>query len=116
MEDEVIYEGDKFTLYWSLDKKGKCQAKEYFDDLTVKRQDKALALFSLMGDLGKIRNETKFRSEGDGIFVFKPQPDRFFCFFMKGSKIYVTNAYEKKSQKMPKAQKTRALRLRGEKL
>jgi phage-related protein len=83
MEDEIIYEGEKFTLYWSFNKRGRCQAKEYFDDLTD---------------------------------VFRPQPDRFFCFFMKGSRIYVTNAYEKKSQKMPKAQKARALRLRDERL
>jgi len=30
---------------------------------------------------GKIFDITKFRNEGDGIYAFKPQPDRFLSFF-----------------------------------
>lgn len=54
-----------------------------------------------MGDHGSIQNEEKFKHEIDKIYVFKPHPDRFFCFFFQGSKIIITNAYEKKSDKMP---------------
>ena len=41
--------------------------------------------------------------------VNKPQPDRFLCFFCKGKKIVVTNAFEKKQDKLPVSEKQRAL-------
>ena len=63
-----------------------------------------------MGDHGKIHDETKFRSESDGIYAFKPQPHRYLCFFFKGRKIIITNAFMKKAQKMPTAEKERALK------
>jgi len=63
----------------------------------------------LLGDSGKIFNQEKFRYEGDQIYVFKPSPDRFFCFFFDGAKVIVTNAYEKKSAKMPTKEKDKAL-------
>ena len=63
-----------------------------------------------MGDIGKIFNTTKFNHEGDGIYAFKPQPDRFLCFFYTGRKIIVTSGFQKKTQKLPAAEKQRALR------
>lgn len=63
-----------------------------------------------MGDFGKILDITKFRAEGDGIYAFKPQPDRYLAFFKKGKKIIVTNAYKKAGDKMPKKEKELALK------
>ncbi|MBS4166988.1 hypothetical protein NEOC65_002090 [Neochlamydia sp. AcF65] len=48
-----------------------------------------------MGNQGKIFDEMKFRNEGDGIYAFKPQPDRYLGFFFKSKKIIVTNAFVK---------------------
>lgn len=44
--------------------------------------------------------------------TFKPSPDRFLCFFVKGSKIIVTNAFEKKTDKLPPKEKSKALNYR----
>ena len=55
-KDCVIYSGDKFILEWYYDKNG------------------------------KINNIEKFRNEGDGIYAFKPQPDRYLSFFTDGKK------------------------------
>ena len=66
-----------------------------------------------MGDIGKIIDTTKFNSEGDQIFAFKPQPDRFLCFFVKKGKIIITNGFCKKQQKLPKSEKERALMYKG---
>ena len=63
-----------------------------------------------MGDFGVIHDTTKFRNEGDSIYAFKPQPDRYLCFFFSGKKIIVTNAYRKKSDKLPKREKEIALK------
>ena len=48
--------------------------------------------------------------EGDQIFAIKASQDRFLCFFFSGKKIIITNAYEKKTEKMPKSQKEKALK------
>jgi hypothetical protein len=43
----------------------------------LKMQAKAFALSRRMADIGFIRDITKFRSEGDDIYAFKPQLERF---------------------------------------
>lgn len=106
----IAYQGRKFTIEWYFNDMGKSIALEYFNELPIARQKKLLHLWKLMGDIGEIQDITKFRHEGDGIYVFKPKPDRFFCFFFVGSKIIITNAYEKKSDKMPPVEKNRALK------
>jgi hypothetical protein len=62
-----------------------------------------------MARVGKILNITKFRHEGDGIYAFKPKPDRFLCFFLSGKKIIITNAFMKKQDKIPPTEKKKAL-------
>ncbi len=82
----------------------------YFESLSIDRQKKLVHLLKLLGDSGKIFNQEKFRHEGDQIYVFKSSPDRFFCFFFDGAKVIITNAYEKKSTKMPPKEKNKALK------
>ena len=53
-----------------------------------------------------------FMNEGNKIYAFKPQPDRFLCFFYEGQKVVVTNAFRKKQQKLPKNEKEKALKIR----
>ncbi len=66
-------------------------------------------LFKRMGDFGRISDLTKFRNEGDKIYAFKPQPNRFLSFFYTGKKIIVTNAFCKKGQKLPEDEKSKAV-------
>jgi phage-related protein len=108
--DAVIYRGSAFTIEWFFDARGTSPAREYYEMLSVGRRAKFLRLVRLMGEIGRIFDSAKFRNEGDQIFAFKPQPDRFLCFFFTGRKIIVTNAFEKKSQKMPHGEKDRAMR------
>ena len=110
MQRRIAYEGSEFTIEWYCDSKGHSQALEYFEEQPKDKQRKLLNLFRLMGEQGKIFDETKFRHEGDGIYAFKPQPDRYLCFFFKGKKIIVTNAFIKKTQKLPQREKEQALR------
>ena len=109
MKSYTAYQGIKFTIEWYVDDKGYSQAYEFFEQSSEAEQDKIIALFRLMGDRGKIFDETKFRNEDDGIFAFKYQQNRYLCFFFKGGKIIITNAFIKKSQKMPVREKSRAL-------
>jgi hypothetical protein len=108
-KEHIAFEGKKFTIEWYFDTKGKSAALEYFESLDDGMQIKLLGLFELMGNVGVIKNETKFRYEGDKVYAFKPQPHRFLCFFFTGHKIIVTNAFHKKSDKLPANEKERAL-------
>ena len=65
-----------------------------------------------IGDSGNIYDITKFRNEGDGIYAFKPQPDRYLSFFTDGRKIIVTNGFRKRTDSLPKNEKELALKYR----
>jgi phage-related protein len=108
----VIYIGEKFTLEWYYDKNGKSVVYDYFMDSAEELQDKFLVLAKKMADLGKIYDITKFRNEGDGIYAFKPQPDRYLSFFTHGKKIIITNGFRKKTDKLPKNEKKLAIKYR----
>lgn len=110
MKRQIAYEGLEFTIEWYCDSRGRSQALEHYEEQPVDKQRKLLNLFRLMGDQGKIFDKTKFTHEGDGIYAFKPQPDRYLCFFFKGKRIIVTNAFIKKTQKLPQGEKKQALK------
>ena len=106
----IAYEGKEYIIEWYFNDRGKSEAFVYFESLSDDRQKRLARLLTLLGDSGKIFNQEKFRYEGDQIYAFKPSPDRFFCFFFDGAKVIVTNAYEKKSAKMPVKEKDKALK------
>lgn len=57
-----------------------------------------------------MNNDSCLIYEGDNIYAFKPQPDRYLCFFFTGKKIIVTNAFQKKSDKLPPNEKATAIK------
>lgn len=105
----IVYEGPEFSIEWYYTERGRSPAKVYFDELDRERKLEAFELFMVMAKIGKILNITKFRHEGDGIYAFKPKPDRFLCFFYAGKKIIITNAFEKKQDKLSPSEKKKAL-------
>lgn len=109
MKEYVIYSGEKFTVEWFYNEQDTSDAKKYFDDLSDSQKRKFLVLVERLGQFGTISNKQKFRNEGDKIYAFKPKPDRFLCFFFKDGKVIVTNAFEKKQDKLPRTEKERAL-------
>jgi hypothetical protein len=110
----IAYSGKKFTVEWYFDSRGKSAALDYYNSLTLQERIKVLQLFKRMGDVGEIKDITKFNYEGDHIYAFKPKPDRFLCFFYVGKKIIVTNGFRKKQQKLPENEKTRAVKNRSD--
>ncbi|MDH5718949.1 MAG: type II toxin-antitoxin system RelE/ParE family toxin [Spirochaetia bacterium] len=105
----IAYEGDKFIIEWFFNITNKSEVLDYFEKLSENEQDKLFFLLKRMGDFGKISDKTKFRNEGDKIFAFKPKPHRFLCFFTIGNKIIITNAFHKKTDKLPKNDKKKAI-------
>ena len=108
----LIYRGSVFSIKWYYDTNGKSSAYSYFEDASEDLQNKFLVLVKKMGDFGKIYDTTRFRNEGDGIYAFKPQPDRYLSFFTDGREIIVTNGFRKKTDKLPKKEKDLAMNYR----
>ena len=110
MEEYIAYQGQVFQIEWYYTENGRSQPFNYAEQLSQREQVKLANLLRLMGDIGMIRGQNRFRNEGDQIYAFKPQPHRFLCFFMAGGKIIITNAFQKKQQKLPQSEKERAMR------
>lgn len=108
-KDYIAYKGKIYTIEWYYDESGNSQAHTYLLELDPEMQKKVFYLFKRMGDDGKINDIRKFRYEGDKIYAFKPQPERFLSFFVTGKTIVVTNAFRKKTDKLPENEKIKAL-------
>jgi phage-related protein len=108
-KEVIAYQGSCFIIEWFYDKSGYSEAFDYYQCLPADRRRKLLILLKRIGDTGRIFDKTKFRHEGDQIYAFKPQPDRYLCFFFTGKKIIITNAFEKKADRLPKKEKHKAL-------
>jgi hypothetical protein len=111
-KEYVAYKGIIYTIEWYYNEAGYSQPLDYLNNLNPLMQKKVFSLFKRMADFGKINDITKFRNEGDQIYAFKPQPNRFLSFFMKNKKIIITNAFRKKSDKLPNNEKLKAINSR----
>lgn len=115
MKEFIAYAGAKFQIEWFYDSEGVSKVLEYADEKLSKiEKARLLLLFERMGDIGQIRDITKFRNEGDGIYAFKPKPHRFLCFFYEGGKIILTNAFSKRQDKLPSSEKRKAMTARND--
>ncbi len=110
VKEYIAYQGTAFTIEWYYDANGSSQALEYYNSLNAEEKIKVLRLFKRMGDVGEIKDRTKFNFEGNQIYAFKPKPQRFLCFFFTGKKIIVTNAFCKRKQKLPQNEKDKAVK------
>lgn len=108
----IAYQGEAFTIEWYFNPSGESLALDYYSNLTIKERIALLRLFKIMGDIGQIKDTTKFNYEHDSIYAFKPKPYRFLAFFVEGKKIIVTHAFKKQQQKLPKTEKERALNIK----
>ncbi|TAK78086.1 MAG: type II toxin-antitoxin system RelE/ParE family toxin [Gammaproteobacteria bacterium] len=113
-KEYIAFEGEKFTIEWYFNNRGKSISLDYLESLDEEEQAKLFELFKLIGEVGVIKNKTKFRNEGDKIYAFKPQPHRFLCFFFKEQKIIITNGFHKKTDKLPKNEKDKALKIKSD--
>lgn len=108
----VAFEGKKITVEWYYNKNLKSSGLEYYESLDKSQKEALYALFLLLDRQGKILNPVKFNFEGDKIYAFKPDGERFICFFAEGAKIIITHGFRKKTQKMPPQEKEKATKRR----
>ena len=97
--------------------------KEYFSDFFVKQrkkvQDKIVWTFDLIEIMDKVPETYLKHLEGtDKLFEIRVQSGndnfRIFCFFDEGSLVVLANGFQKKSQKTPKQEMERAMKIKTE--
>lgn len=97
--------------------------KDYFSDFYIKQRqkvkDKILWTFRIIETQKQIPTDYLKHLEGtDGLYEIRVQQGsdifRIFCFFDEGRLVVLANGFHKKSQKTPKSEIERALKIRKE--
>ncbi len=111
-----VYQGDIFSIEFFVASDGSTPAEEWLDSQPMKMQQKLAALFKMLGDVGKIYNEQKFKhlTGTDQLFEFKADQGRVLCFFFVGKRVILTHGFLKKSDKTPKGEIERAEKMKTE--
>jgi len=112
----LAYAGSVFDIEFYQRESGEILAEEWLESMPLDIQQKFAALFSWIGDHGRITNEQKFKhlTGSDQIFEFKAGQGRVMCFFFIGKRIILTHGCTKKSKKTPKGEIERAEALKQE--
>jgi len=97
--------------------------KNYFQDFFVKQRKKVktkiIWTLELIEDIQKIpETYLKHIENTDGLYEVRVQQGsdifRIFCFFDQGQLVILTNAFQKKTQKTPRKQIDKALKIKEE--
>ena len=97
--------------------------KDYFTDFYIKQRqkvkDKIIWTFRLIETRQKVSEDYLKHIEGtEGLFEIKVQQGsdifRIFCFFDEGKLVVLANGFQKKSQKTPKTEIEKALKIKKE--
>lgn len=80
------YDGEIFSIEFYTEEDGSAPAEDWLESQSFKMQQKFAALFVMLGDIGKIFNEQKFKhlSGTNQLFEFKADQGRVLCFFFCG--------------------------------
>jgi phage-related protein len=110
-----------------MDKKHKHRSiifyKDYFEEFFMKQRDKVkdkiIWTFELIEDLKRVpETYLKHIENTEGLFEIRVQQGsdifRIFCFFDHGQLIVLENGFQKKTQKTPKQEITKALKIKEE--
>ena len=97
--------------------------QDYFQDFYVKQKqkvkDKILWTFRLIETIEKVPEDyLKHLSGTDGLYEIRVQQGsdiyRIFCFFDEGKLVVLANGFQKKTQKTPKSEIYKAIKIKIE--
>ena len=97
--------------------------KDYFDEFFVKQRDKVklkiIWTLELIQELERIpETYLKYIENTNGLYEIRIQQGsdifRIFCFFDEGQLIILTNGFQKKTQKTPKKEIERAIKIKND--
>jgi len=122
-----LHFSDTFLIFVLVSKNKKHRTivfyKDYFQKFFAKQDQKIKAkivwTFELIEDLEKVPSTyLKHITGTDGLYEIRVKQGsnifRVFCFFDKGKLIVIMNAFQKKTQKTPKKEILKALKIKQE--
>jgi|SRR5215203_5208572 len=117
MASAVAVKGEKLTVEWAIDSRGRTPALKYFKALEKKDQQKMISLFKRLADAGVIVNRKQFKSLGDkgeGLWEFKDFQQRFLGDFRPGGRFVIAHGLQKQQDDLDPNDIARAKRILGE--
>lgn len=114
-DETLVSRGSWGAVRYAVRANGRMPAREFIQDLSEQDQRKLAALFQRIADHGRIHNREKFKKVEGDIFEFKSFQVRVGCFRLR-STWFLTHGFIKKSDRWPKAEIKRAVRIRSEHL
>ena len=110
----LVYSGERYSVFFHAESNEFSSVRQYFEDCDYVTQAGLLKLAKRIADTGTIFDNTKFRIEDrkHKIYCFKPNKERFFCFFLIGQRIIITSGYTKKKQKIDRRELEKAIRIK----
>ena len=92
---------------------------DFYENQKRKVKDKIIWTFKLIETIQQVPEEYLKHLEGtDGLYEIRVQIGsdifRIFCFFDKGKLIVLANGFQKKTQKIPKSEIEKALKIKRE--
>ena len=97
--------------------------KDYFQDFFLKQRDKVkdkiIYTFNLIEEIQRVpESYIKHIENTDGLYEIRIQSGndifRIFCFFDQGQLVVLANGFQKKTQKTPKQEIEKALKIKKE--
>ena len=97
--------------------------KDYFDEFFVKQRekvkDKIIWTLELIEELERVpETYLKHLENTDGLYEIRVQQGgdifRIFCFFDQGQLVILANGFQKKTQKTPKKEIEKAIKIKNE--
>lgn len=97
--NHVAARGQKFTVEWATDKRGRMPALEFYAELSPKERQRMLALFRRLADHGDIASREHFKclgKSGDNLWEFKNFQLRFLGDYRIGGRFVIALGLRKK--------------------
>ena len=97
--------------------------KDYFDEFFIKQRDKVknkiIWILELIQELERVpETYLKHIENTDGIYEIRVQQGndifKIFCFFDQGKLVILANGFQKKTQKTPKKEIEKAIKIKNE--
>jgi hypothetical protein len=100
-------DGKSANIFVYVNQRGDSPAHSFIESLDKHNKIKIVRYINEFAYRGKIRNETKFRCEGNPIYAFKSDNARVLCFYLRSGikrTLVLTHGYPKNKPKLPKTE------------
>jgi hypothetical protein len=114
MPRSIAASGERLTVEWAVDGRGRMPALEYFQTLKKAERLRIITLFKRLADFGEISSREHFKNlgrEGERLWELKRHQLRFLGDFRSGNRFIVAHGLRKKRDDLDPADIARAKRI-----